>query len=223
MKKGMVFIISGPSGSGKGTIVKGVMRDKGNVYLSTSWTTRGPRPNEVRDVDYHYVTNEEFEEMKARDGFLEWATYNTGDSYGTVAEPVLDAMSKGIDVILEIDVQGALKVKSKIPETVLIMLTPPDIKTLEQRLRDRNDGLSEAIIQKRLSAASKEMLCLEQYDYHILNEDNQQEACKELLYSIMCFEHAKNEGELDTVSPEHKRAAESNRAKDKLALIEKFR
>ena len=220
MRKGKVFIVSGPSGSGKGTIVKGVVAQKGNIYLSTSWTTRMPRNTEAHGVEYFFVSFEEFEEMKKKDGFLEWATYKTGDSYGTIAEPVYDALDKGMDVILEIDVQGALMVKEKIPDAILIMLTPPDIVTLERRLRSRKDNTPEETIQKRLSAASKEMLSLSEYDYHILNEDNMQEACMELLHSIMCYEHTKNEnGEENS---KYKEAAEANRAKDKLYLVEKF-
>lgn len=222
-KNGLIFIVSGPSGSGKGTIVDKVMGEHDDIFLSISWTTRKPRGKEINGVNYHFVTTEEFDERIARGGFLEWARYATGDSYGTPSDPVVECIENGRDVILEIDVKGAMQVKEALPEqTVLVMLTPPSKESLEARLRGRNDGVDETVITKRLNEARKEIQYLPQYDYYICNDDNMQDKCKDDLYSIMRHEHV-SRGHLEKRGNEHHSSnAELCKSSAWLSVIEKF-
>lgn len=190
MKKGLLFIISGPAGSGKGTVVKKILENHGeDIMLSISMTTRQPRPMERPDVDYYFVTKDTFRQRIEKGQMLEYAEYN-GNFYGTPKKEVLESLEKGKDVILEIEVEGAMQVKSVFPEAVTIMLTPPDSKTLENRLRGRGTETEESVIN-RLNKAKIEITYLPRYDYSVINEDGGVEKCAELIYSIMQAEHAR--------------------------------
>lgn len=231
MKKGMIFVVSGPSGSGKGTIVRMLVREKGNMFLSTSLTTRGPRPGEVEGDHYYYVTEEYFKKLIRKKAFLEHARYATKDRYGTLKDPVVEALNEGKDVILEIDVQGAMKVQKQYPDTVLIMLTPTDSDCLERWLRSRNenDGAPEEKILQRLRRAKDEILFVPVYDYHVYNKEGRQSECVELIYSIMQYEHAVKDyvqGNRKKMSEELKRLysiATPQRTKYKAEVLDEFK
>ena len=189
MRKGLLFIISGPAGSGKGTVVKKLIEKHDDVKLSISMTTRQPRPIETPDVDYYFVTREAFEESIDAGQMLEYAEYN-GNYYGTPRAKVEGCLEAGYDVILEIEVVGAMQIKASFPDAIAIMLTPPDSEVLEARLRGRGTETEENII-KRLNKAKVEITYLPRYDYSVINEDNGVEACADLVYSIMQAEHSK--------------------------------
>ncbi|MCC6427196.1 MAG: guanylate kinase [Phycisphaerales bacterium] len=169
---GLLLIISGPSGAGKTTITRGVERSIPDSVFSVSWTTRPRSPVDVEGVDYHFVTDEDFEQMKALDGFLETAGLY-GKKYGTPRAWVVEQLVRGRLVILEIDVEGAKQIKSHLPEAYSIFIMPPSEETLLQRLRSRKRE-DEASIQKRYSAAQKEIAEGKRcgvYDLFITNEN----------------------------------------------------
>lgn len=168
-KKGVLMIVSGPAGVGKGTIVKeAVEKSENSIYLSVSATTRQPRSIDKEGVTYFFKTKEEFENMIENNELLEWACY-VDNYYGTPLKPVKDALENGKDVILEIEVQGAFKVKENFPEAVLTFIVPPSLEILEERLRGRNTETEEQI-QKRLNTAKGELEKVEKYDYVIEND-----------------------------------------------------
>ena len=171
LKKGRLFVISGSSGVGKGTLISLLLKDNKNIMLSISHTTRNPREGEVDGVNYFFRTKEEFLKSVEEDAFLEWAQYSD-NYYGTKKKFVERKLSEGMDLILEIDTQGALKVKEKMPEAILIFILPPSLKDLEARLRGRHTETEEAI-QKRLNFVEQEMQKSELYDYKIINDDLQ--------------------------------------------------
>lgn len=189
MSKGILIIISGPAGSGKGTVVRDIINNHDSIGLSVSATTRAPRPGEVDGVHYHFITKEGFEELIARGEVLEYTTY-CDNYYGTPVKAVQDALDSGRDIILEIEVDGAMQVKAKFPDAVAIMLTPPDKETLESRLRSRGTESDEVIV-RRLERAKEEIRLIESYDYSVVNEDGKIHECAELIYSIIEAEHAK--------------------------------
>ncbi|MBE6674563.1 MAG: guanylate kinase [Ruminococcaceae bacterium] len=189
MDKGLLFIISGPAGSGKGTVVKSILKKHPEIKLSISMTTRQPRPIETPNVDYYFVTKEFFQDKIENNEMLEYADYN-GNYYGTLKSEVFDSLENGRDVILEIEVDGAMQVKAANPEAITIMLTPPDSQTLESRLRGRGTETEENIL-KRLNKAKIEITFLPKYDYSVINEDGGADACADLIYSIMQAEHSK--------------------------------
>ncbi len=166
-KKGMLIIISGPSGSGKGTVVKKLDPEKGYA-LSISMTTRSPRTGEVHGRDYFFTSREEFIEIKNQNGFLEHAEF-VGNLYGTPKSYVIDQIDQGKNVILEIDVQGALQIKEVFHNCILIFLVPPTFEELENRLRARNTEDDETI-KRRLIRAKNEILLIDKYDYLIIND-----------------------------------------------------
>ena len=169
MNKGHAFIISGPSGSGKSTLLKEVFAARDNMFFSVSATTRDPRPGEVDGKDYFFVKREEFQRMLHNDELLEHAEY-VGNCYGTPRGPIDEMTSKGCDVILDIEVQGAMQVKAKMPEAVSIFIAPPSIEELEKRLRGRSTETEEKIAG-RLETAKKELALADTYDYKVLHDD----------------------------------------------------
>ena len=168
MNKGTLFIISGPSGCGKGTVLAEILKDEG-IFYSVSATTRSPRPGEVNGVNYHFFSKEEFEQLIANDGVLEYASY-CENYYGTPRKPVEDALAEGKHVILEIEVQGAIKVMEKCPDAVSVFILPPSLKELRRRLNKRGTE-SEEVIEKRLSQAEREIKCADKYDYIMVTGD----------------------------------------------------
>ena len=187
-KQGILLIISGPSGSGKGTIV-GQLCEKNDFALSISATTRKPREKEEHGVHYFFHTREEFEQMKERKELLEWAEF-CGNYYGTPRKYVYEAMEQGQDVILDIEVQGAAQVASKMPEVVRIFVAPPSWAELERRLTERGTDTPEKI-RGRLERAKEEVKLAGTYDYFVIN-DSVEHAMSEL-DAIMTAEHCKPE------------------------------
>ena len=153
MRKGRTFVVSGPSGVGKSTVLKALLESRKNLYFSVSATTRDPRPGELDGIHYHFMDVDSFRKWIAMDQFLEYAEY-VGNFYGTPKKFVDDAMEAGKDVILDIEIQGAIQVCSKRPDTVRIFIAPPSWEELERRLRDRGTDSPEKI-QKRLLRAGE--------------------------------------------------------------------
>ncbi|HCB11394.1 MAG TPA: guanylate kinase [Cyanobacteria bacterium UBA11991] len=164
-----LFVISGFSGVGKGTVINRFMQKHKDFVLSVSCTTRKPRPGETDGVNYFFLSNEEFEKNIRENKFLEYAKF-AEHYYGTKKKYIEEKLREGFHVILEIDTQGALQVKKKIPEAVLIFIAPPSIEELEHRLRGRHTE-DEETIQKRLSQVSIELERAKQYDYTVVNDD----------------------------------------------------
>ena len=187
MKKGKTFIISGPSGVGKSTVLSALLEKRPNLYFSVSATTRDPRPGELDGIHYHFMDAESFRKWIAMDQFLEYAEY-VGNFYGTPKRFVDEAMEQGKDVILDIEVQGAIQVTSKRPETVRIFIAPPSWAELERRLTERGTD-SKDKIQKRLLRAKVEFQTAHTYDYFVIN-DTVENAVREL-DAIMTAEHCK--------------------------------
>jgi guanylate kinase len=168
-QRGKLFVISGPSGAGKSTIVKKLLELAPDLVLSVSATSRQPRPNEKHGIDYFFLSKEDFLK-KIEDGyFLEWATVH-GNYYGTPREFVENHLNEGRSVILEIDVQGAIQVKEKFENAVLIFIEPPDFEELEKRLKSRKAD-SEESMKIRLENARYEMALSKYYNYRVVNDD----------------------------------------------------
>lgn len=167
--RGKLFVLSGPSGCGKSTVISGVMKQYKNLRFSVSATTRPIRPGETDGKDYYFVSKEEFLQMIEDKALLEHAQY-VDNYYGTPAAPIEKMMDEGYDVLLDIEPQGALQVRSCRPDAVLLFLAPPSLKTLEQRLRGRGDTAPE-LVEKRLNQATWEFTQAEKYDYIVINDD----------------------------------------------------
>ena len=185
MSRGKLIVVSGFSGAGKGTVMKEIMNKYDNYALSVSATTRSPRPGEVEGISYFFKTDDEFRQMIEKDELIEYAGY-VGHYYGTPKQFVEKNLDEGKDVFLEIEIQGALKVKEKYPDAVLMFITPPDAKTLRERLVNRGTE-SMDVIEKRLARAAEEANGVEAYDYIVIN-DNLQE-CVEMVDRIVKCEH----------------------------------
>ena len=170
--RGILLVISGPAGTGKGTVVKKMISKRDDIALSVSATTRSPRKGEIDGVHYHFISFDKFKEMIDNSMLLEY-NYYCGNYYGTPKEDVENYLSDGKSVILEIDIHGGLNIKKIYPDAVLIMLLPPDFKTLESRIRGRNAN-TEDDIQNRLKIARQEIKKIADYDYVVFN---QQEKC----------------------------------------------
>lgn len=168
MNKGLLVVISAPSGGGKGTILKELFSRDGNLKLSVSATTRRPRPGEKHGEQYYFISREEFESLIAEGKMLEHAEY-VGNYYGTPRGPVEEWTAQGKDVILEIEVQGGAQVKRLMPECVSIFILPPSTKVLEERLRGRGTE-QESTVQKRLETARREIPQASEYDYVVYND-----------------------------------------------------
>lgn len=168
-ERGLLIVFSGPSGVGKGTVRKEIFLTPNHKFeYSVSMTTRAQRPGEVDGVDYFFRTREEFEELIKQGQMLEYAEY-VGNYYGTPLSYVNETLDKGIDVFLEIEVQGALQVKSKVPDGVFIFLTPPDLAELQDRLVGRGTDSKEVIAQ-RIEKAKEEIAMMREYDYAVVND-----------------------------------------------------
>lgn len=186
-KKGKTFIISGPSGVGKSTVLRTLFEGRDDLYFSVSATTRAPRPTETPDVDYRFIEAETFRQWIVEGEFLEYAEY-VGNFYGTPKRYVDDAMAEGKDVILDIEVQGAAQVHELRPEVVRIFVAPPSWEELERRLKARGTDSPEKI-QERLLRAKVELESADSYDYFVIN-DTVESAVKELR-AIMLAEHCR--------------------------------
>ena len=178
--KGKLIIVSGPSGSGKSTVTK-LVRDRLNIPLSISATTRKPRVGEIDGKDYFFLTKETFEQKIQNDEFYEYAHVH-GNYYGTLKEIVENNLNNGLNIILEIDVQGALIAKEKKKDAILVFFRTRDMETLETRLRNRKTD-TEEVIQLRLKNAKKELEYEPKYDYTIINDDIEK-SCEELIKII---------------------------------------
>lgn len=168
MRKGLLVVVSGPSGAGKGTICQALL-EKTPLAYSVSATTRKPRAGEVDGVNYHFLSVEAFEEMIEKDGLLEWAKVYD-NYYGTPLKQVEEKLAAGEDILLEIDTQGAMKVREKFPEGVYIFILPPSLAELERRIRGR-DTETEDVLQKRLAAAIDEIEAGKCYKYVVTNDE----------------------------------------------------
>lgn len=184
---GIPFVLSGPSGCGKGTIVKELLRKYSDTFaLSVSATTRAPRVGEEDGVHYYFITKEEFERRIEDQQILEYTQY-CGNYYGTLKKELYERTISGINVILEIEVEGAMNVKKLCPEAVLIYVLPPDAETLEARLRGRGTN-TEDDIANRLAKAREEIRFLPDYDYIVINENDGAEAAAEEIVNIIASE-----------------------------------
>lgn len=166
--RGRLFVLSGPAGVGKGTILAEVFKQVGRLVYSVSCTTREPRPGEVDGRDYYFMTEKEFQDMAAEGRFLEWARVH-GNRYGTRRDSVEEQLGRGVDVLLEIDVQGAMQVKEKMPEAVMVFIEPPDFGELVARLRARGTETPEQL-EVRIANAKKELACADKYEHRIIND-----------------------------------------------------
>ncbi len=185
--RGNLIVFTGPSGVGKGTVVAKTREDIPELQFSISATTRTIRPGELDGENYFYKSKEEFEEMIRKDELLEWAEF-VGNFYGTPRDFVEEQLNQGLDVLLEIEVVGALQVKEKFPEAIMIFLLPPSYEELENRLRSRGTE-NEETIQKRLAKAKEEMGRTKDFKYYIVNDTV--ESATRLLESIILAEHAR--------------------------------
>lgn len=184
-RKGILIVVSGFSGAGKGTLMKQLVHSYDNYALSVSMTTRDPRPGEEEGREYFFVSREEFERTIARDGLIEYARY-CDNYYGTPKEYVEKQLEKGRDVILEIEIQGALKVKEKFPTALLLFVMPPSAGELKKRLMGRGTESME-VINKRLKRASEEAEGIEEYEYIVIND--QLEECVPRMHALIQAAH----------------------------------
>lgn len=189
-EKGICLVLSGPSGVGKGTVRKALFeQNELELHYSISTTTRSPRVGEVDGVDYFFRTREEFEQMIANNQLLEYAEF-VGNYYGTPLDYVQDRINEGNDVILEIEVQGAMQVKKMLPDATFIFLAPPSIHELRNRIINRGTETDE-LINKRMNVAKEELEMMHQYDY-VVENDQVELACARI-QAIIIAEHCKRE------------------------------
>lgn len=186
-KNGSLIIISGPSGAGKGTICNALLKEDNNLSISISMTTREKRASEIDGKDYYFVTKKEFEDNIKKGNFLEYAKVHGDNYYGTPKDKVYELLASGKDVILEIDIQGALKVKEKMDEGIFIFIMPPSMKELRDRLVKRNTESKDKIIE-RFRNAYKEINEITKYNYVVINDevDNAVEKVKAIILAEKC-------------------------------------
>ncbi len=187
--KGCLIVVSGPSGTGKGTICGKLLQQNKGIAYSVSATTRAQREGEQGGVNYYFLRKEEFERMIAEGELLEWAEVY-GNYYGTPLKKIRERLAEGQDVLLEIDTQGALNVKSKMPEAVLIFIMPPSLEELEKRLRGRGTDAEEAIL-RRLSEAAHEIELAREYNYVVENDEVAKALAK--VEAVIAAEHCRAE------------------------------
>ena len=167
---GQLIIISAPSGAGKGSVISGLLeRNKKNLWLSVSTTSRQPRSNDIPGVTYNFVSKEEFEKLIEEDYFLEYTNY-VGNYYGTPKQAIKEKLDQGIDVILEIEIEGAMNIKKLVPEALFIFIMPPSLKTLVTRLKNRKTDSKDKIIE-RFHTAYKEINEVTKYNYVVVNDE----------------------------------------------------
>lgn len=195
MQKGKLFIVSGPSGVGKSTILKELFAQRDNLYFSVSATTRAPRPGEEDGVHYHFLSAETFRQWIEEDEFLEYAEF-VGNAYGTPKRYVDEALAAGKDVILDIEIQGAQQICAKRPDTIAIFVAPPSWEELERRLTARGTDTPEKI-HKRLLRAREEVRTAHTYNYFVIN-DTVEHAVEELS-AILTAEHCRPDERLDII------------------------
>lgn len=193
--RGQLIVLSGPSGVGKSTVIAELLGERKDIYFSVSFTTRNPRVGEADGVNYNFVSREEFERMIAADELLEYAQY-VGNYYGTSLKVIQDKLAAGIDVLLDIEVQGAAKVRGKCPEAVLIFIVPPSFEELSRRLHGRATD-NEDVIAGRLQKAREEYQQIPNYDYLVVN-DKVSTAAEEII-SILTAEDCRTRNRLALV------------------------
>ncbi len=206
-RRGLLIVLSSPSGAGKSTISRMLMQSDSEVTMSVSATTRPKRPGETDDVDYHFVDDDEFEQMIASGDFVEWAPV-FGFRYGTPKTPVKDALRAGRDILFDIDWQGTQQLQAAMGEDlVTIFILPPSMRELERRLRNRGTD-SEAVIQDRMSRAASEISHWPEYEYVLVNNDPEQ--CLQQVRSIVAAERLKRQRQIglvpfvrDLIGPAH--------------------
>lgn len=194
-ERGTLVVVSGFSGAGKGTVLAQVLARRPDLYFSVSFTTRAPRQGEQDGVNYHFVTREEFQDRIGRGEFLEYAEY-VGNYYGTSMTVIREKLERGINVILEIEIQGAAKVREKMPEAVSLFLVPPSFAELSRRLHARGTD-SEETIRQRLETARREVREIVNYDYIVVN-DTVDRAVEEIL-AILIAEGCRKERRLHLI------------------------
>lgn len=193
MNKGILVVVSGFSGAGKGTVMNRLLEKYENYALSVSVTTRAPRPGEEEGKSYFFRSREEFERLIREDALLEYARY-VDNYYGTPKSYVQEQLEAGKDVILEIEIQGAMKIREKIPEALLVFVVPPSMEELKKRLTGRGTE-TEEIIRSRLARAGEEAEGMDQYDYLLVNDDL--ETCVDALHQMIQSEHMRTQRNLD--------------------------
>lgn len=201
-KKGILIVVSGFSGAGKGTLMKKLMQDYDNYALSISATTRQPRVGEEDGREYFFRTKEEFEKMIARDELIEYARY-VENYYGTPKQYVMEQLEAGKDVILEIEIQGAMKIREKFPDTLLVFVCPPSMEELKNRLVGRGTETLD-VINGRLRRAVEESRGMDKYDYLLINDDL--EECVDTLHETIRCERMRTSRNHDFVSRIQKEA-----------------
>lgn len=168
-RQGNLFVVSGPSGAGKGSIIKELIKLRSDIWVSVSATSREPRDGEIEAISYFFKTKEEFRRLIDQQAFLEWAEVFR-NYYGTLKQPVIEALKQGINVILEIDIQGALQIKEMYDEAIFVFILPPSLEELENRIIHRGSETPESLAL-RLKTALEEIAYIEKYDYFIINDD----------------------------------------------------
>ena len=198
--KGRLLVISGPSGAGKGSISKRILEEVDDLVYSISMTTRAPRPGEINGKNYFFVTHEQFEQTIQEDGFLEYAKVY-GEYYGTPKARVMELLDEGMDVVLEIDIQGAMNIRKSYPKGVLIFILPPSMAELRKRITGRGSE-TKGDIELRMGEALKEIAYIDKYDYCVVNGDLDEAVNR--VKAIIIAEHSRVEEDIYELIQEYK-------------------